>query len=394
MRFLWVEHHPVFGGPHNRAMRLNAPLAERGWETLVLLPEGGGSAEERLREAGVPVVTLPLHRLRGGRDLRVHAGLAAGFVPEVGRIRSLVREHDVDLVVNVALENPHSAIAGRLERRPVVWQFIGTITPMAFRRAMMPLVRGLADVLMTTGMTIARDHPGATAFGPRLFPFFSPVDVDAYRPDPGRRASARAELGLGTDDVVIGNVGNLNPQKGHRTFVQAAARIRKTHPDVRFAILGARHDTHQEYEESLWEEAERLGLRLGEDLVVASPGSRVGELAPAFDVFWMTSVPRSEGVPTVVMEAAAMGLPVVATDVGGVREVVSEEETGFVVPPLEPDRLAAATRPILDDEPRRLAMSEAARRMAVERFRTEICVDTHVRAFEAAVAHRRARAGD
>jgi glycosyltransferase involved in cell wall biosynthesis len=368
---------------------MHRPLEELGFETLALLP--GGSAAQRLREGGVPVYEMPLHRLRASTDPRVHAAMIVRFMPEVNGIRRLIREERIDLVVLAGLENPHAAIAGRMEGRPVIWQLIGTITPMAFRRLMMPLVKRLADVVMTTGQTVARMHPGTAGLGDRLVPFFSPVDVDSFAPDAARRAAARRELGISDDELIVGNVGNINPQKGHRTFVQAAAALRRAHPDVRFVILGESYANHRKYENAVWHEARALGLIPTQNLIIRSPGSRVAELAAAFDIFWLPSVPRSEGVPTVVVEAMALGLPVVSTNVGGVVDIVHQGETGFVVPPLSPRDLARATMGLVEDPELRTRMGAAGRRFAVAECRTEVCAATHVRAFKRALARQAAR---
>ena len=86
-------------------------------------------------------------------------------------------------------------------------------------------------------------------------------------------------------------------------------------------------------------------LGLGERLAFHDPGTRVAELMPAFDVFALSSVPRSEGVPTVVLEAMSCALPWSPPTSGAVSEVVEEGITGSVVPPLEPGRLAARWSP-------------------------------------------------
>lgn len=384
MRFLFVEHHPVFGGPHNRFVRLYEPLRARGYETVALVP--GGSTAQRMREGGVPVRAVPINRLRGGIDPRVHARTLIDFAPDIRRIRRVIREERIDFVVLAGLENPHAAIAARRERVPLVWQLIGTFTPMLHRRAMMPVVKRLADVVMTTGPTVARMHPGAEALGDRLVPFFSPVDIERLAPSPERRATARRELGIADDQVVVGNVGNVNPQKGHRTFIQAAADLHRSHPDVRFAILGESYETHRRYEERIWAEGRALGVERDRNLIFRSPGARAPELAAAFDVFWLPSVPRSEGIPNVVLEAMAQGLPVVSTEVGGVRDVVHDGETGFVVPPLTPEEMAAATRPLVEDPGLRRRIGAAAREFAVANCRVEVSAATHVRAFERALA--------
>ncbi len=384
---LFVIHYPVFGGPHNQAVRLHQPLARRGWEMLVLLPDEPGNSVARLRAAGVEVVQMALHRLRARIDPRLHVGFVFGFASEVARIRRLIRERQVNLVLLGGLVNPHAAIAARLESVPVVWQLLDTRTPIALRRAMMPLVTAAADVVMSTGMEVARVHPGALDLGERLVPFVPPVDVKLFRPDPVQRAVARAELGLKPEHLVIGNVSNVNPQKGHGTFIRAAAVLRRSYSDLRFVILGAIHDTHTGYAAALWREATAMGLRPGEDLIVHDPGSRVAELASAFDVFWLTSEPRSEGIPTVVEEAMALALPVVTVDVAATREIVEDGVTGFVVSARDPEAIASATVHLLRDPGLRTRMGEEGRRRAVEHYDVEVCANTHVRAFEAAIAH-------
>ncbi|HEX8123189.1 MAG TPA: glycosyltransferase [Solirubrobacteraceae bacterium] len=384
-RLLVVNHIPVWCGPHNRLARLNAPLAEAGWDQVVALPEEEGSAAERLREEGVRVVQLPLHRLRARADPRLHLELLSTFAPEVKALRSLIRSERSDVVLVQALENPHGILAGHLEGAGVIWQIIGTKTPMALRRALLPMMRNWADVVMTTGVTVGRQHPGVVELGERFVPFVAPVDTDLFRPDPARRASARAELGLGPDDVVVGNVGNLNPQKGHRTFIRAAAQLRRTHPHVRFVILGATYDTHPGYAASLWQEAEDLGLRLGHELIWRDGGRRVPDLMPALDVFWMASEPNSEGVPTVVMEAEATGIPVGSTLCGGVADVV-DDEWGFVVGENDADGLASRTVPLVEDAALRARLGTAGRRFAVEHCGVDSCLAAHLRAFDVALA--------
>ena len=390
-RFLFVIHYPLFGGPHNQALRLAEPLRRRGWETVVLLPDEAAPAAERLRAAGVETLTMPLERIRAARSPGLHLRLARNFRNDVSRIEGVLEGHDADLALIGGLHNSQAAFAARRGGRAVVWQILDTNSPMAFRRLAMRVVTHLADVIMSTGREVARVHPGALLFGDRLVSYLPPVDVGEFAPDAGRRSAARSELGLHPSDLVVGTVNNLSPMKGHLTFIRAAARVRLRRPNVRFLLLGATYEHRSDYTQALLDEAESLGLRVGSELLVVDPGSRVSQLAPALDLFWLTSEPRSEGVPTTVEEAMALGIPVVAADVGGVREIVDDGETGLLVPPRDPEALVAASDPLLDDEERRRRVGEAARVRAVADFNVDRCADTHVVAFERAIEHRAAR---
>lgn len=387
-RFLFVSHHPTFGGPENQALRLSGPLASRGWQTLVALTDEPGNSADRLEQGGVPVVRLPLHRLRASPDPRLQAPTLTALLPEIRALGRLIRRHAIDVVLVPGLENPHAAIAARLTGRPVVWQLLGTRTPMAFRRAMAPLVRGLADAIMPTGPSLVAHHPGLGGLGERVVPFFPPVDTEAFAPDPGRRRAARNELGFAEDDIVVGNVANLNAQKDHVTFVRAAAELRRCRPDVRFLWLGETSTTQSAYEQRVWSEVAAAGLAVGTDLIHHRPGGRVTELAPALDVFWMTSEQRSEGVPTAMLEAMALEIPVVATRVGGVADVLRDGAGGCLVAPGDPGALARRTVALIADPEYRLDQGRRARAVIRSEAGMDRCVASHLRAFEVAEARR------
>jgi glycosyltransferase involved in cell wall biosynthesis len=389
-----VIHGPVYGGGHNQMIRLKDPLAAEDWEMLALVPEEPGSARGRLEDAGVEVIALPLHRLRATPHPGVQARFAASLPAEVRAIRRLLRDRSVDLVQVHGPTNPHAAIAAHREGVAVVWQLYDTRTPMVLRRATMPVVTRLADVVMTTGMEVARVHPGALTLGERLVSFVPPVDAREFRPDPVRRESARAKLRLARKVLAIGTVGNLNPSKGLEHLIQATARVRDANPDTTLRILGARSPAHGGYAAALQAQARDHGLDGdGAEALFVDPGANVSALLPALDVFVLTSVPRSEGIPTVILEAMACGLPVVTTDVGAVREVVEDGATGLVVEPERPDAIAGAVLALIRDPDLRASFGAEGRTRVEQGYGIERCAEAHLRAYELARKHRARRAG-
>ncbi len=383
LHILSVIHYPVFGGPHNRNASVIPLLADRGVETTVLLPDEPGDAADRLRARGVDLITLPLGRIRATSDPRVHLRFAANLPTEVTQIREVIRCRGIDLVLVNGLINPQAGLAARLEGVPVTWQLLDTFPPWAMRLVLMPLVRVLADSLMTSGNAVATAHPGAKGFGERLISFFPIVDADRFRPDSERASWARRELGVPSEAVVVGNVSNFNPMKGHLTFVRAAARLHATHPDVYYVMLGGSYAHHAGYLHRIRREIREL--RLDGRIAIRDPGKQVAELASAFDLFWLTSEPRSEGVSTVVGEAMALGLPVVATDVGSVAEAVEHTVTGFMVPPRDPQAIAAASVSLVENPQLRCQLGLAGRRRAESLYDATACARSHVQAFDAAL---------
>lgn len=386
-RVLSVVHGNTFGGPHNRNLRLAPVLRERyGVELVMLFPREPGAAPARMQAAGVRVLEVPIPRLRRKLDPRVHLRFLQGFRHSVAEIGRVIRAEGIDLVQINGTSNPHAAVAAQRAKVPVVWQMLDTVPPRAFLRLLMPYVQHSGAAFMSTGQRVADYHHGSAALADRLVLFYPPVDTERFRSSPAGRRAARAALGLSENALVVGNVSNLNPQKGHRTFVQAAARLKRVRPEARFVILGRRYQAHARYSDGVLEEARALGLVLGQDLFVQDPEDRVAELAMGFDVFWMTPEPHSEGIPTVIEEAMALGLPVVAGDVGSIREIILDGRTGRLVPVRDPAAVCEATLALLDDPDGMARMGAAAVEFAREHFPVAACAQAHAQAYELALA--------
>jgi glycosyltransferase involved in cell wall biosynthesis len=386
-RLLSIIQTPTFGGPHNQMLRLTEPLNKLGWETRVILPAERESGFERLSEAGIEVVEIPIFRMRKKLDPRVHGQFVIGFRPTVRQLRSQIREYQPDVVQVCGLMSLHGAIAAYLERVPVVWQLLSTFAPLPLRFLLTPLVCKIADVVMTTGTEIGRQHPGLAKAEDRIIPFFPPVDTGLFKPDRFQRAKARQELNIPEGALLIGTIGNQNWQKGHDYFVDIARRVYERHPYVRFRILGAHTPSNADYyQKNVIQRARDYGLLEEGVLDFVEPGSRVAELLPALDIFLLTS--RAEGVPTAILEAMSCGIPVVATDVGSVKEVVEEDITGLVVPPADVSAAIEALEGMLRDANLMSRMGWMARQRAIERFDVNVCASVHATAYQQAMERR------
>jgi glycosyltransferase involved in cell wall biosynthesis len=185
------------------------------------------------------------------------------------------------------------------------------------------------------------------------------IDLTPYDRTPPEARAIRAQLGLPPEAPVIGTVAMLVPVKRLDVLLAAMETLLRARPDALLVIVGdggLRPALQQRAEAPpLSGRVHLLGLR-----------DDVPDLLPAFDVFALSS--DDEGYPTSLIEAMAAGRPVVATDVGGVPEVVSRDESGLLVPRRDPDRLADALRSLLDAPDRARAMGLKGRRIARERF--------------------------
>ena len=357
--------------------------------TIVTITDQEGNAAERFRSGGVPLERVRLRRLRRSWNPIHHVLLLFGLPGDVKRLRDVIRRLDIDVVLLTGLANPHGAIAADREGRAVLWQIVDTVVPTAGRRVLMPFVARLADTVMFWGEAVERLHTDGRTLGMPTLLGNSPVDLTRFVPSHDRAARTRAELGIPATADVVGTVANLNPQKGLEYFIRAAARIAAGGSDVWFVVVGGRYETHRAYARKL--EAEVRSSNMSERFRFVGAVANVEDYYAAMDVKLITSIPGSEGIPTTALEAMACGVPVVTTDVGSAREAVLDGVTGYVVPPLDEDAMAAATVRLLSDPTLRATLGDRGRRRAEEHYGIEPCVEAHLRALAAAIEHRRNR---
>jgi len=190
------------------------------------------------------------------------------------------------------------------------------------------------------------------------------VDLERFRPRhaPAEVAEARRSLGLETDKVVVGTVARLVWQKGLRELFAAAAALRERCPDLVFCVVGP---GDPEKADALGTEDIEQAKSLG-NVTFAGLRHDVEKVYPAFDLFALPSY--REGFSRTAMEAAACGVPVVASDIRGCRQVVDDGVTGLLVPARDSQALAAAVEELAGDAQRRHAMGKAAAAKAEAEF--------------------------
>ena len=354
------------GGPHRRAQAVSCLLRPCDIETLFLL---GYKAGPSWHPDGFPSFTRrDIQCFRRQAPLRNFLRFCAALPGNLLYLRQLIESNHIDLVHVDGVTNFVPALAGRLTGRPVVWLY-NDHPPGPLRRVLLPLVTALASTVVVQGECLRQS---LTAGRPRLrdktVVLHSAVDPDRFAADEGvplQRERLRQELGVPAPCTVIGTVQNVNRLKGGTHFLEAAAEIKKTIAPVRFLVVGRKLDTDPGY----WDHLQRLTAQLGLEQDVIYTGFRddIPALLAALDLFVLASL--QESCPVALLEAMAMKVPVVATDVGAVREMVTHGETGLVVPPGDSDALAQAVLAYLaKPQPQVRAMVEAARQRVEQDF--------------------------
>lgn len=182
----------------------------------------------------------------------------------------------------------------------------------------------------------------------RVVTVYEGIDLHRVQAEPA--ANIHAELWLPKLAPIVGTVAALTQEKGHKYLVEAAALVVREVPDARFVIFG---------EGELRPPLERQIKELHLDKHVLLPGFRADILSfiRSFDVFVMSSL--FEGLGTSLLDAMALSKPTIASDTGGIPEVVSHGETGFLVPPRDSRALASSIAKLLKDPERRERMGRA-----------------------------------
>lgn len=341
-----------------RVLHVIKGLDAGGAETLLLL-----AAANRDRSAFDHDVAhlLPSHvALRPAIEaegVRVHdLHGVPGWDPRwVLRLRRLLVQGRFDVV---HAHSPLVASAARLAarslpraRRPAVVVTLHNVwaSHHIAVRALDRVTSPLDDIRIAVSDAVRRSLPGSAATTVDVE--VHGVDVDAIRTRADRDA-ARAELGVGPDELLVGSVANLKPHKAYEDLLAAAAVVLERDDRVRFVAVG-QGPLHDE----LVGERDRLGL--GDRFRFLGYRADATRLVSGFDVFCLSS--RHEGLPLSLMEALVLGVPVVVTDVGGNRELVTDGAEGLLVPASDPAALAAALDEVLGDPQRRSTMADAAR---------------------------------
>ncbi len=359
IRLLELRNTYKWGGGPDKTILLSAARHDRSAvEVVVVYIRDVRDREfriaEKARELGLTFYEV---EERSKLDLRV-----------VQQLREIVRRHDINLIHAHDYKSDFFAyllyqwLRGaqvRLLSTAHAWVMLG-LRGALYRRLDLWLMRRFHHLIAVSHATKA--EMVSAGVPPHLVSVIhNAIDTDAWAPSP-TLCTMRAELNLQRAFPVIGYVGRIMPEKDLDTWIRAAARVGQQYPEAQFVLVGDGRDSRT------LGHLQQLATTLGIDKRVHFPGYRA-ELLPVYaslDLFVLTS--RREGLPNSVLEAMAMGVPVVTTDVAGTKELVLDGQTGFVLPQGDVRGIAQAMLKLVDDQPLRRSMGQASRKRVEQEF--------------------------
>ncbi len=369
IRLLELRNTYSWGGGPDKTILLSAERHTKSRVSVVVAyirdaEATGFVIREKARQKGINFVEI---EERGKFDPRV---LIA--------IRDLVMRHDINLIHGHEYKSDLYAYLVRLwlwKRKIAVvstahaWVMLG-MKGALYRMLDLFLMKRFNHLIAVSHAT-KDEMVSAGIPSSRISVIHNAIDTDTWIPI-REKAAVRARYGLVGTFPVIGYVGRIDPEKDLETWLRAVAPIGRENPCARFVLVGTGRDS------STLEGLRRLAceLRIGEQVCFLGYKEELQPVYASFDIFMMTS--RREGLPNSVLEAMAMGLPVVTTDVAGTKELVSDGQTGFVRPQGDVSGLSEALAFLAGNSNLRIGMGQAGR----DRVEREFSFANRIRSIE------------
>ena len=359
-KILFVIDGLEFGGGERGFLQLAAGLGDRF--DILVASSPGGQFEDKIRKLEI-------------RFYPIHLGKRVSFKP-ILQIRDLIVSHDIDLLHSQgARADFFSRIAGRLAGFPcilctvqmpvegfdigpiwkIIYRFMDRVSERYVERFIVvskPLKQLMIEKRGIPDQKVARIYNG--------------IELGEYMPNGkeviSQKSEVRKEFGLSKDALVIGAIGRIVWQKGFEYLIEAVPQIANSIPEARFLIVG---------EGPLRKELVALSRDLGatEEVIFTGFRSDIRDILASVDLLVVPSL--LEGFPMITLEAMAMEKPIVATNIDGITEQITNEENGILVPPRDPAALANAIIRLLSDRKSAQRMGIAARKMVEQEFSVE-----------------------
>ncbi len=353
--------------PPLRVVQLIAPSKISGAELLTITLCRGLSA----RGHDVPLLVKHSHAL-------IYAARAEGVnaismrfsgklnLLAVGRLARWFRRHDVDLV---ATQLSTASLWGTLAARVIGVPSVATVHALNSKTCYV-----YADRIIAVSHAVKAHLVEYGIEARKIRVVYNGIDLDYFSPPSAfDNARARTELGLAADALVVGVVAHFTEKKGHQWFLDAVAPLLKSYPALQVLFLGEGPEL-----EALQSQVEALGIAAR--VVFGGYYPNVVPAMGAMDILVLPALSK-EGFGRVLVEAGALGKPVIGTDVGGIGEVIVSGENGFIIEPANATQLQESLKTLIDDADLRARMGQAGRARALSQFSEEQMIEQTERVY-------------
>ena len=373
LKVLFASHGADLGGAERCLLPWASGLDRDRFDPVVVVPRGGPLVG-LLQKNGVAVRQSPFRlwaAYNTGTPAKCHL-FRKDFSVRAQRLADLIDREQADVVISNSMALLEGAYASRIAGRPHIWNVLEILSKDPGHVPLMPLelvyswLPQLTDALVAVSAAVAEEFE---RFLPAdrihtIHTGIHPPKVSAAPMD------VRTEFGWTADTPLVQFVGILSERKGVRTLIGAVPLILKSFPETRFLLAGIDGGM------KAFLESEIARLNLGSFVKLLGQRKDIGRLVSECSTFVLPS--NADPLPVAVLEAMALGKPVVATNSGGCSEMVEPGTTGLLVPPQSPEELAKAIVTVLADSDLAKRMGEQGR----QRFQNMFSLQQYISKFE------------
>ncbi|MCX7765447.1 MAG: glycosyltransferase family 4 protein [Candidatus Sumerlaeia bacterium] len=343
-------------------------LAEKGHNVSIIFPNKIPQfpKEFNLSQVKQAIIYHPEISLKEAVGIGTKIRIMLTRLQYINAVRKYIKKEKAELVyVNTAMAI-YGGLAGKLAGRKILWHIHEDLVPNLWNRIRIFLIKRLAQTVIFVASIISRPFGKKPVKQNWVF-VSNPVAIEKFSVSPAEARKCRRELNIPENAFVILNVGFISKRKGIDILLKAYARIKPELPDSRLVIVGSYSHTPSSY----WNELQQIIAqnKLEENVYFTGHREDVARLMAMSDLLVLSS--RNEAVPICVLEAMATGIPVVATNVGAIVEILEQGKLGIIVPPEDDVALAEGIRKIITDQAKKQEFCRLAQQKARESYNSQ-----------------------
>jgi glycosyltransferase involved in cell wall biosynthesis len=349
MRILHTEWSDGLGGQEKRILSEAAGLSGRGHYVAIACREHAKIRNEAIK-LRIDIHTFPMRKFYD--------------ITSIMQMTKYLKDHKFDVInTHSGVDSWIGGIAAKITNIPVLVRTRHLNIPL--KRGLLNFVHYLPDIYITCGDNMRNNLVNTCGF-PAVRVMSIPTGVGTAFFDVKKNKEAKLKYGFSMDSTVISNVGILRSVKGHEVTLRSVKKIIEAFPNAKFLIAG---------DGPVRERLEKMAADLGIERHVVFTGfiENIPEIYSFTDVAVLSS--WSEGLPQSILQAMASGVPVVATKVGGVPEVVIHEKTGLLVEAGDHEGLAKSIIQILNNPDEALRFTASARELVMKEHSIDVMID-------------------
>ena len=369
VKILFISHSADLFGAEQNLLDIIIGLDKQLFDVFLVCPRKG-ALEEKARKVGIRtfLLTYKYWLMREKFSWRYFLYLPINFIG-IFRIKRLIDDLKIDLVYTNTCTTISGALASKICRKKHIWHIHESIGNQNLffnlwgtHKNVFTIIYLLSNRIVVNSNAVKLQFP--EKYHDKITVIYNGFDIKSYSLNDEAKIDLRKKYGIKAENRVISVIGSISGRKGQKNMISAMPFILSKHPLAKLIIAGVSSDPKKRYERDLWN---IISLRHLNDAV-----KFVGFIDDISEIYKITDclvVPSNdEPFGRVVVEAMLFGVPVIATKVGGIPEIIENKRNGILIESNEPSVIANAVIDLLNNNTTAKSYIEEAKRNAVDRF--------------------------